>query len=88
VTRRRAIGVRLHLAIAMTALAVVCVVLTGQRVLRVTVNRANYTSQLTASDARCPTADGRGFTVGFDITFDVHTGAIVYVKPGLDCVVC
>jgi hypothetical protein len=62
--------------------------MTGQRILRVTVDPANYTSQLTSSDARCPTADGNSFTVGFDITLDVHTGAIIYVKPGLDCVVC
>jgi hypothetical protein len=25
---------------------------------------------------------------GFDVTFDVHTGEILAVKPGLDCIVC
>lgn len=64
--------------------------LTGQRTLRVIVNPANYSSALLSSDARCPTPDGDGsqFTVGFDIVFDVHTGAILSVKPGLDCTVC
>lgn len=64
------------------------VLLTGQRTLRVTVNPANYTPELLASAARCPTPDGNAFTVGFDITFDVHSGAILDVKPGLDCNVC
>lgn len=66
------------------------VLLTGQRTLRVIVNPANYTSALLSSDARCPAPDGDGsqFTVGFDVTFDVHTGAILGVKPGLDCTVC
>lgn len=66
------------------------VALRGERVLRVIVDPANYTPELLASDARCPAADGDGgqFTVGFDVTFDVHTGAIVSVKPGLDCIVC
>jgi hypothetical protein len=38
----------------------------------------------------CPAPDGDGdqSVIGFDITFDVHTGAILNVKPGLDCVVC
>jgi hypothetical protein len=62
--------------------------LTGERTLRVIVNPANYTPQLLSSDARCPTPDGDGFTVGFDVVLDVHSGAIVSVKPGLDCVVC
>lgn len=65
------------------------VLLTGERTLRVIVNPANYTSALLSSNARCPAADGsNGFTVGFDLTFDVYTGEILYVKPGLDCVVC
>ena len=66
------------------------VLLTGQRTLRVIVNPANYNSALLSSDARCPVPDGDGsqFTVGFDIVFDVHTGTIVSVKPGLDCTVC
>lgn len=66
------------------------VLLTGQRTLRVIVNPANYTSALLSSDARCPAPDGDGsqYTVGFDIVFDVHTGAVLSVKPGLDCIVC
>jgi hypothetical protein len=66
------------------------VLLSGQRILRVTIAPSNYTSELRMSDAVCPTPDGDGsqFTIGFDITFDVHTGAILNVKPGLDCVVC
>ena len=66
------------------------VLLTGQRTLRVTVNPANYTPELMSSDANCPVPDGDGdsFTIGFDIVFDVHTGAIISVKPGLDCIVC
>jgi hypothetical protein len=63
--------------------------LTGQRTLRVIVNPANYTRDLMSSDARCPAeGDDNAFTVGFDIAFDVHTGAILSVKPGLDCFVC
>jgi hypothetical protein len=64
--------------------------LSGERTLRVIVAPANYTPALLSSDARCPTPDGDGddFTVGFDITLDVHTGAVVSVKPGLDCIVC
>jgi hypothetical protein len=66
------------------------VFLTGQRILRVTVDPANYTPGLISSDARCPVpgGDGHKFDIGFDITFDVHTGAIISVKPGLDCIVC
>jgi hypothetical protein len=66
------------------------VLLTGQRTLRVTVNPANYTPELMSSDARCPVLVGNGdrFTIGFDIFFDVHTIAIIGVKPGLDCIVC
>jgi hypothetical protein len=66
------------------------ILLTGQRTLRVIVNPANYSSALLSSDARCPAADGDGsqYTVGFDIVFDVHTGEILSVKPGLDCWVC
>jgi hypothetical protein len=66
------------------------VVLTGQRTLRVIVAPANYTPELMSSDAHCPVpgGDGNQFTIGFDIVFDVHTGAIISVKPGIDCVVC
>jgi hypothetical protein len=66
------------------------VLLSGQRTLRVIINPKNYTSALLSSDARCPVVDGDGsqYTVGFDIVFDVHTGAILSVKPGLDCTVC
>lgn len=66
------------------------VLLTGQRTLRVIVNPANYNSELLSSDARCPVPEGDGsqYTVGFDIVFDVHTGEILSVKPGLDCTVC
>ena len=64
------------------------VLMTGQRTLRVTVAPANYTPKLMSSDARCPVGDGNDFVIGFDVTFDVHTGAILSVKPGLDCVVC
>jgi hypothetical protein len=64
------------------------VLLTGQRTLRVTVNPANYTSALMSSDARCPGPGGNGSTIGFDIIFDVSTGGIMSIKPGLDCVVC
>jgi len=65
------------------------VALTGQRTLRVIVNPANYNSALLNSDARCPTGDDPSqFTIGFDIVFDVHTGAILSVKPGIDCTVC
>jgi hypothetical protein len=62
--------------------------LTGQRTLRVIVNPANYNSELLSSDARCPAADPDQFTIGFDVVFDVHTGAILSVKPGIDCIVC
>lgn len=63
--------------------------LNGERTLRVIVNPANYSSDLLSSAARCPaTDDPSQFTVGFDIVFDVHTGAIVSVKPGIDCTVC
>jgi hypothetical protein len=61
--------------------------LTGQRTLRVIVNPANYSSELLSSDARCPSGPDE-FTVGFDVVFDVHTGAILSVKPGIDCIVC
>lgn len=66
------------------------VLLTGQRTLRVIVDPANYSAALLSSDARCPVPDGDGsqFTVGFDMVFDVHTGAILSVKPGLECTVC
>lgn len=66
------------------------VLLTGQRTLRVIVHPSNYNSALLSSDARCPAPDGNGnqFTVGFDLVFDVHTGEILSVKPGLDCTVC
>jgi hypothetical protein len=64
--------------------------LSGQRTLRVIVDPSNYTPQLMSSDARCPAPDGDGdqSVIGFDITFDVHTGEILNIKPGLDCVVC
>lgn len=66
------------------------VLLSGERTLRVILHPANHTPDLLSSDARCPTPDGDGddFTVGFDVVFDVHTGEIVSVKPGLDCIVC
>lgn len=66
------------------------VLLTGQRTLRVVVDPSNYTPELMSSDARCPVpgGDGTAFTIGFDLVLDVHTGAILSVKPGLDCVVC
>jgi hypothetical protein len=66
------------------------VLLTGTRTVRVTLAPANYTPQLLLSDARCPVLDpdSEDFTVGFDITVDIHTGEILFVKPGLDCVVC
>ncbi|MCE9577168.1 MAG: hypothetical protein K8W52_28730 [Deltaproteobacteria bacterium] len=64
------------------------VALTGQRTARITLAAANYTPELLASDARCPVGDGADFTIGFDVTFDVHTGEITYIKPGLDCIVC
>lgn len=66
------------------------VLVTGERTLRVVINPANYTPELISSDARCPVAGGNAneFTIGFDVTFDVNTGAIINVKPGLDCVVC
>lgn len=62
----------------------------GERVLRVIVHPENYTPELMQSAARCPdpNGDGDASIIGFDITFDVHTGEIVYVKPGLDCTVC
>jgi hypothetical protein len=63
--------------------------LSGQRTLRVVVATANHTPELLASDARCPVGNtGEDFTIGFDIVFDVHTGEVVSVKPGLGCVVC
>lgn len=66
------------------------VLMTGHRTLRVIVAPANYTPELLSSDARCPVpgGNGRAFNIGFDIAFDVHTGAIDSVKPGLDCIVC
>lgn len=63
--------------------------LNGERTLRVILNPANYSPELLNSAARCPVADDPSqFTVGFDIVFDVHTGAIVSVRPGIDCTVC
>jgi hypothetical protein len=62
--------------------------LSGQRTLRVTLARGHWSAELKLSDAVCPTEDGSDITIGFDITFDIHTGAILNVKPGLDCVVC
>jgi len=63
--------------------------LTGQRTLRVVVNPENYNASLLSSDARCPVADDSSqFTVGFDIVFDVHSGEVLSVKPGIDCTVC
>lgn len=66
------------------------VALTGQRTLQIVVNPANYTPELLSSNARCPVDGGAGdqFTIGFEITFDVHTGAVVNIKPGLGCFVC
>lgn len=66
------------------------ILLTGQRTLRVIVDPANYSAALLSSDARCPDpgGDGSQYTVGFDLVFDVHTGEILSVKPGLDCTVC
>jgi hypothetical protein len=66
------------------------VLMNGQRTLRVTVNPANYTADLLNSAARCPVTDpdSEDFTVGFDLTFDVQTGEIQFIKAGLDCVVC
>jgi hypothetical protein len=62
--------------------------LSGQRTLRVTIDRAHWSAELKLSDAVCPTEDGSDITIGFDVTFDIHTGAILNIKPGLDCVVC
>ncbi len=64
------------------------IVLTGTRTLRVTVDPANYTPELLASGARCPVGDGNDFTVGWDVTLDLHTGEVLFIQPGLDCVVC
>jgi hypothetical protein len=66
------------------------VLLVGQRTLRVTLDPSNYTPELLGSAARCPVADpdSDDFTVGFDITFDVQTGAVLSFTPGLDCTVC
>jgi len=66
------------------------VLLTGQRTLRVIVDPVNYTPELLSSSARCPVLGGGSneFTVGFDIEFDVYTGEINSIKPGLDCFVC
>jgi hypothetical protein len=64
--------------------------LQATRTLRVTVDPRNDTPELLASGARCPVLDGPAdaFTVGWDVLFDAHTGEILFVKPGLDCVVC
>ena len=63
--------------------------LTGQRTLRVILDPANYNSALLSSDARCPAAgDPSQFTIGFDLVFDIHTGELLSVKPGIDCTVC
>jgi hypothetical protein len=62
--------------------------LSGQRTLRVIVDPANYTPELMSSAASCPSTDGEGTVIGFDVLFDVHTGEILNVKPGIDCVVC
>jgi len=66
------------------------VLLTGQRTLRVIVDPVDYTPELLSSSARCPVLGGGSneFTVGFDIEFDVYTGEINSIKPGLDCFVC
>jgi hypothetical protein len=66
------------------------VLLRGQRTLRVTLDPSNYTPELMSSSARCPVTDptSDAFTIGFDISFDLHTGEILIVKPGLDCIVC
>jgi hypothetical protein len=66
------------------------VFLTGTQTLRVTLDHSNYTPELNSSDARCPVLDGPGdeFTIGFDVMFDIETGEVINVKPGLDCIVC
>jgi hypothetical protein len=64
------------------------VILTGQRILRVTVDPANYTPGLISSDASCPVGNGNGIVIGFDIVFDIHTGAITGIRPGLGCITC
>lgn len=64
------------------------VILTGQRILRVTVDPANYTPGLISSDASCPVGDGNDIVIGFDVVFDAHTGAITSIRPGLGCITC
>ena len=64
--------------------------LTATRTLRLTLDPSNHTPELLSSEARCPVLDGPSgaFTVGFDVRFDVETGEVINVKPGLDCIVC
>ena len=64
--------------------------LLGQRTLRVTLDPSNYSPELMSSSARCPVTDttSEDFTIGFDIVFDVQTGVVIQVTPGLDCIVC
>jgi hypothetical protein len=64
------------------------VILTGQRILRVTVDPANYTPGLISSDASCPAGNGDGIVIGFDIGFDIHSRAITGIRPGLGCITC
>ena len=61
--------------------------LVGRRTMTVTVSPKNYSADLLGSTARCPAADGTGFTVGFRLEVDAHTSAVVLVRPGIDCII-
>jgi hypothetical protein len=46
------------------------------------IDPANYTSDLTASNANC------GTSIGFELTIDAVSGQIISYLPGLGCTVC
>jgi hypothetical protein len=66
------------------------VLLTGTRTMRLTVHPDHHTQELLDSAAACPVADPESdeYTVGWTLTFDVQTGALLSITPGLDCIVC
>jgi hypothetical protein len=58
------------------------VVLSATRDLTLTINPCNYVESLLTSDARCSDFSGDGFTIGFVIKLDVHTGEIMNIQKG------
>lgn len=64
------------------------VLLTKQWAGRVVVDEANYDDPLLMSDAVCPNEAGNDIVVGFRVTFDAVTNALLGSMPGIGCLVC